>query len=266
MGEELGGIGRNSSVTAQRCSGSLRELSSVCWQGGVQSLILWHVLSFLQAVVFEIRAVHQDYFELTITLAIDNGKMTNYNPETCFHCQRIHVSQKQGLGGAAAAVPLLLLCVVTPGPGPVIFLTFPQYLGSLSWWIFSPPHSPRGSFSCSDISFLFLSPSLGRPAWARTSPFTSLQATLLCCSTRSLDLRPRSTFWIFMTSITPWTARSASTPSSSGCGAELLEGSGDLGKAQSIQKTPPAFPAPPGGGRWLPQEGWNTLMCLPLGL
>lgn len=89
--------------------------------------------------------------------------------------------------------------------------------------------------------FFFLSPSLGRPAWARTLPFTSLQATLLCCSTRSLDLRPRSTFWIFMTSITPWTARSASMPSSSGCGAELLGGVWRAGKSPIHPKNSPSF-------------------------
>lgn len=69
--------------------------------------------------------------------------MTNYNPKPAF-VVRVHVSQKQRLGGAAAVFPLLLLCVVTPVLGPVTFLTFPEYLGSLSWWISSPPHSPRG--------------------------------------------------------------------------------------------------------------------------
>lgn len=66
-----------------------------------------------------------------------------------------------------------------------------------------------------------------------------------------------------MTNTIPWTARSASTRSFSGCGADLSELSGGLRKAQSVkQRTTTAF----SGGRWGPRESWDAPTPLFLGL
>lgn len=188
--------------------------------------------------------------------------MTNYNPKPAFIVRESTFPETKAWRSSSSVPFAVAMC----GNSCVGACDF-SHISSVPWIpelmnLLTSAFPQRLSRSLAVISLFFLPPSLGRPAWARTSPFTSLQATLLCCSTRSLDLRPRSIFWIFMTSITPWTARSASTPSSSGCGAELPAVSGELGKAQSIEKTCPAF----GGGCWLPQESWNMLVCLSLGL
>lgn len=155
MGEELGGI---AGIPAWQPRGVLAllvsELGSAdgeewgAWSSGMFCLFFRPLLISIRDLCCAMRLLLINNY-----LAIDNGKLTNYNPNAFFHRRGFHVSQKQRSGGTAA-LPLLLLCVVTSVLGPAVFSRF---LSNLNTWTDESLHlriPPEAvSFCCCDTSF-----------------------------------------------------------------------------------------------------------------